>query len=185
MVANFGYGVIKSANKLWPGKLSIDYVPHNWDYTDVFTKEDWQKVWADIKNTNQFWSTLPGYAENILPVQSFLWEPGCPDVYYITSRATTVGDSVQRQSYHWLNNVGIFRPGVTSIIPVSDPAHKNQFMQALKIKFSLDDYGPTVVQCNCNNEHTAYLLDRPWNRSYIALPRVSSMKEYLDIVRKG
>jgi|ERR1700679_724022 len=184
VLASFTEGAVRVGNKIFPEKnIPLDYQPPLWDFP-CYTKEEWSQIWTEIHNTPNFWLNLPAHMENVHGLEKYIWEPKSADIFFITSRVGTAGDSVLEQTTAWLRNHGLYRSGHTSVIPVAGPKYKNMLMSALNIKFSLDDYGPTVVECNCNNEHKAFLLDRNWNREYIALPRLYSMKEYLDIVRK-
>jgi hypothetical protein len=179
---DFGARVKVVANILWPGRLPADYIPTNWDYTDVFTKEDWNEVWRIIKSTPDFWFYEEDYPAAVKAMRDFITDNDDLEVYYITSRANTAGDSVLRQSYHWLHNRDLFRDGRMSLIPVQDAKHKEAVCAALKLPLMLDDYAPTVQKLQGVEGMQAYLLDQPWNRYATHLPRLFSVHEYLDVV---
>lgn len=186
VLARFETKAVEVANKLWPGKLPWDYVPQNWNYTDVFSAEDWDKVWIEIKQTPNFWGSIKGYVDNIHSLQSFFNYNPTFDAYFITSRVETAGDSPLVQSFQWLQERYLApRNGHSAIIAVSDAKMKAQVIQALKIPYFLDDYAPTVEQLNNLDgfRPQAFVLDRPWNRYAANLPRVFSVAEYLKIVK--
>lgn len=179
---DFG-GLVKIvAGRLWPGKLPADYVPQNWDYTDVFSKDDWNQVWIEIKKTPNFWLGEGWYIDSVASMKDFISKHDNLEVYYITSRASTAGLSVLEQSYRWLQNREIFLDGKMSLIPVQDAAHKESICAGLKLPFMLDDYAPTIQKLLGVEGMQPYLLDQPWNRYADHLPRVYSVGQYLDIV---
>jgi len=187
VLANFGTNVIEVVNSIWPDRLPLDYVPQDWDYSDVFTKEDWATVWAGIKRTEDFWYREDAIQEGISALDKFLlYTPHKIDVYFITSRARTMGDTVLAQSSRWLAKFGLWpRNGHSTVIPVEDAKHKEAICAGLKLPFMLDDYAPTVQKLQTVEGLQAYVLDQPWNRYAEHLPRVYSVAEYLEIVNKG
>lgn len=180
---DFGEHVKQIANRIWPGKLSDDYIPNNWDYTDIFTKEDWDKVWIEIKATPDFWFYEKHYPNAVEQMQRFLRKHYREvEIYYITSRVATAGDSVLQQSSIWLSKLDILPPYRSSVIPVKNADDKIAICTGLKLKFLLDDYAPTIQKLQQVEGMNAYLLDQPWNRYAEHLPRVFSVQEYLEIV---
>lgn len=182
VLSRFTDQVVQKVNKIWPGKLPEGYVPQNWDYTDVLAKKDWDKVWQEIKATEDFWEYSSTYENNVRALSEFLLEGG-KDVFFITSRTTTKGKSVQSQTYNWMakNRLPIAdRKNYSAIVPVAKPNLKRQVMEGLDIKMSVDDYGPTVEMCNEIPGHKAFVLDQPWNRDKYYGPRVYSLAEFLE-----
>src|SRR5260221_427140 len=125
-------------------------------------------------------SSLRTYIENVRDLDDFLGQYAV-ETYFITSRANTAGELALSQSKKWLEKYWLNAPH-SSVIRVEKASQKRQIIDTLKIKFSLDDYGPTVEECNGINGHKAFILDRPYNREYNQ-PRVYSVKEFLDIMR--
>jgi 5'(3')-deoxyribonucleotidase len=77
---------------------------NGWDTTKGwyggFTKEEFDKVWADARHTDKFW-------ENIPVVQGFNHRAMIDlnekhDLYFITDRFDTVGGSAVRQTLNWV-----------------------------------------------------------------------------------
>lgn len=187
VLGNFGASVITTANKLWPGKMAHNYVPDNWDYTDVLSPEDWSLVWDEIKHTPNFWLNELPYTSSIQELRRFINnEAEDADIFFITSRATTIGASVLQQTSQWLKQESLFPlDGRASVIPVADAKHKEAVCAALKITHFLDDYAPTVQKLQTVEGLQAYVLDQPWNRYAAHLPRVFSVGEYLSRVQEG
>lgn len=182
VVSNFTNDVIQHANKLWPGKLKENFDPPDWDYTGYLSKDDFSDIWVSIKNTNNFWVNALPYIDNLNSLNSFL-KATISDIFFVTARAETKGDSVQKQTYDWFIKNGVEIAGqhnlnYSSIVPVKIAGLKKQVMEALGIQISIDDHGPTVEECNKLPNHRAFLLDRSWNQEYNQ-PRVFSLEEFL------
>lgn len=181
VLSSFTSAVIKASNDIWPNKLPKDYVPTNWNYEGALTKAEWNLVWVELMHTENLWLTLPSLA-GVAQLQVFFAYYPNTEVYYITSRPQTRGMSSLVQTTQWLEQRNLWpRFDRSHVIVVNKPTEKEQFIQDLKLPFYLDDYGPTIqsVQKITN----AWLLDAPYNREY-ALPRVFSVREFLDKVEK-
>ena len=197
VLGDFGAEVVKVGNSLWPGKFPIGFVPDNWDYEGFLTAGEWAQIWVKIKSTPYFWndeSALVGVEElqnylNPEPIQigPNTWRSTLQredEIFFVTARAVTVGDSPLVQSSHWLQSYGLWpRDGRSVVLPVADASHKADLIKALDIPYFLDDYAPTVDNLNRIESIQAYVLDQPWNRYASHLPRVFSVAEYLDTIR--
>jgi deoxypyrimidine-specific 5' nucleotidase type C protein (NT5C) len=185
--AQFIPEVVTITNRLWPSKnVPLDYQPDNWDFPDILTKDEWKQVWLEIRKTHGFWRNATPYRKNIEALQLFTNKHKDADVYFITSRADTIGESVLAQTFKWLNWFDLApRSGHSTIIPVADATHKAAVLRALQLPFFLDDYAVTVYQLQNISDLKTFVLDQPWNRHATDLPRVFSVAEYLKIVEKN
>ena len=142
-------------------------------------------MWKIIKETPFFWLDLPPYLENVEALQIFLHRYNETEVFFVTSRIATIGDSPLVQSSWWLENFDLWpRDGFSVVLPVARAAHKTQIAEGLGLEFFIDDYTPTVESLQAVKGLKAYLLDRPYNQN-IDLPRVKSMYEFLEKVKRG
>lgn len=188
VLANFGSRVVEIANKIWPNKLPEGYRASNWNYTDVFSKEDWNQVWQEIKQTPNFWLYSPEM-EGCRQLKDFLYSDDgyYSQVYFITSRAETAGDSAKVQTCQWLESRGLWpRFDRSQVIVVENADQKEQILRDLKIPFYLDDYAPTIQQASGISSLKAYLLNAPYNihiSQWPYLSRVDSVREYLEKVQ--
>lgn len=184
VLADFTERVIDISKKLFPGRIPNGYIPTDWNYSDVFSKEDLSAVFEKIKNTKDFWLYSLTYPENVAALSRFLSKENSFDIYFVTSRAPAAGRTVASQTRIWLElSAGIHRSGsFVSIIPVANSKYKADIMQAIGIEYSIDDHGPTVEQCNSVSGHRAFLLDRPWNREKDYGPRLDNLQQFFDII---
>ena len=188
VIADFSSRVVDAANFLWPGKIAPGFQPTVWDYGDVLTKDEWQRVWARILDTPYMWEDeppMPGCDELVDYIRRRAIQFKEPDeIFFITARAKTKGDSPLVQSSHWLYSRGLWpREGFSTVIPVGEAKHKADLFRGLGLKYHLDDYAPTVEELNKIEGMHAFVLDQPWNQYATELPRVYSVTQYLDVIR--
>jgi hypothetical protein len=92
------------------------------------------RVWRTIQATPNFWSSLrpidPGAVRRIHEMTlRNQWE-----VFFITQRPQTAGDTVQRQTQHWLVKQGFDLPSVLVL-----PGSRGAAAAALRLDFLVDD----------------------------------------------
>lgn len=92
------------------------------------------RVWRTIQATPNFWSSLkpidPGAVRRIHEMMlRHQWE-----VFFITQRPHTAGDTVQRQTQHWLVKQGFDLPSVLVL-----PGSRGAAAAALRLDFLVDD----------------------------------------------
>lgn len=185
VLANFTARIAAVANTIWPGRLRENFVPRDWNYTGIFTKEEWVQVWNQIKITPRFWFDAPPLS-GVEELWHYFGQPKNmkDEVFFITSRVATIGNSPLVQSAEWLSGYGLWpRRGLSVVLTVADPEYKQNLFQGLGLQFMLDDYAPTVEQLNKIDRMHAFVFDQPWNRYARDLPRVCSVTEYLEIIK--
>lgn len=179
VLARFEHGFVRACNKLWPGRVNLDFVPKRWDFAaDMgLSPAEFDRAWEQVKVTPHFWIDLPPYEDSVATMRLLLDRTPI-EVYYVTSRVPTVGLSPLAQTTYWLRKHGIL-PGGASVIAVPHPSSKRAIYKALELDGSIDDKGETAEDCATLKNHHAYLLTRPWNldRVYTA-PRVNSVAEF-------
>lgn len=180
VLANFEKNVAQVANSIWPGKVPPDFRPDTWSYDGVFTKDDWNRVWDDIKTIPNFWLRAAPIQENVSALRTWLRpEQKQHEIFYITSRMPTGGVDSKSQTQLWLHKHGLY-PEAT-VIAVNKPEEKKEIIRRYEIDLGIDDYAPTVGSLNELPEHHCYLLSQPWNQN-TNQTRVNSLQEFLDLV---
>jgi hypothetical protein len=91
-------------------------------------------IWKDIRETPDFWSTLgPHDPEAVRRIHDMMlryrWE-----VFFITQRPATAGETVQRQTQHWLRAQGFDLPSVLAIT-----GSRGAAAGALRLDYHVDD----------------------------------------------
>lgn len=182
VLTNFEKNVYLVSQELFPGKMPEGYVPQDWDYSDIFTKTEWNAVWKRIKEIPDFWYRQPEITEAVDALKNFRTLYANP-IWFITSRIATGGVSAKYQTELWLLSRGIINIRQTGqVIAVTKPEEKKRWVEELKADVSIDDYGPTIERHNAIPNHTAFLLRQPWNKEYTNQPSVGSVKEFLERV---
>lgn len=97
-------------------------------------------VWDAIRNIDNFWVGLdpiePGIVRRLFEVsKQARWE-----VFFVTQRPGTAGDSVQRQTQQWLVNQGFETPSVLTV-----PGSRGRAAHALDLDFLIDDLARNCV----------------------------------------
>lgn len=112
-------------------------------------------IWHAIESTPDFWTTLKEMEDGIV---RRLWEAAQKnrwEVFFITQRPATAGESVQFQTQRWLRQQGFELP---SVLPLS--GSRGKAIQALKIDFLVDDTPKNCVDVISDSAARAILLTR-------------------------
>jgi hypothetical protein len=91
-------------------------------------------IWKDIHGTTDFWSTLqPHDPDAVRRIHEMMLRHGW-EVFFITQRPSTVGQTVQRQTQHWLRAQGFDLPSVLVI-----NGSRGAAAGALRLDYHVDD----------------------------------------------
>lgn len=140
------------------------------------TYEMEEVVWKKIKDTENFYETLPVYApqEDLLLLREIV-EKGLHDIFFITSRFPTKGKTVQEQTMAWIErHVGI-KPKVF-VTP-----RKGMLCRELQIEVALDD-APHHIEDLTNHGIRTVVMDWPYNRHLTGLPRVKTISQFIKLI---
>lgn len=180
VLANFEKNINGVVNSIWPGRLTAGYVPKDWHYADVLAKNEWDDVWSAVKKIPDFWFNSPTIEENVSTLRTWI-ETAAHEIFYITSRMPTGGVDSKAQTQLWLHKHGLY-DGRQVVIAVDHASDKKEIIERYEIDLGIDDFTPTVQSLSSLSEHKCYILSQPWNADATGLDRVSSMKEFLEIV---
>lgn len=185
VLADFTHACGTVANMLYPGRYVDGWQPPDWDYGGLYTEAEMDAIWVRVRATPNFWMTLRPYAEHIRALAAFMLSGYGHDVYIVTSRAVTLGETVAMQTKKWLHECGIHDTyNYMGVIPVPDSSAKAGVYRSVGIEMSIDDKAETVEQCDqMKADHRAYLLDRPWNQHGKVKRRVATVEEFLKEVK--
>lgn len=150
-----------------------------WDFYKCvpgLTYEMEQIVWKKIKQTENFYESLPVYAsqEDLLLLKEFI-EAGRHDIFFITSRFPTKGKTVEEQTTFWIEKYVGIRPRVF-VTP-----KKGMLCRQLEIRLALDD-APHHIEDLTNHGIQTVVMDWSYNRHITNLPRVKTLKEFIKLI---
>jgi hypothetical protein len=99
-----------------------------------------EAIWADIRATPDFWITLPPTEAGAVGRLHALMLRHRWEVFFITQRPATAGDTVQRQTQRWLVEQGFDLPSVLVI-----PGSRGAASAALQLDYHVDDSAQNCV----------------------------------------
>ena len=114
------------------------------------------RVWQAIEDTPDFWTSLgpmdPGAVERLYRLTcEHRWE-----VFFITQRPATAGETVQWQTHKWLVQEGFLMP---SVIPLS--VSRGKAASALRLDYLVDDTPQNCVDVLSDSSTRSILLVDP------------------------
>lgn len=140
-------------------------------------------VWQAIEDTPDFWTTLkPMEAGAVARIHALMvqhrWE-----VFFITQRPATRGDTVQRQTQRWLVEQGFDLPSVLMI-----PGSRGAAAGALRLDYHVDDSPRNCIDVKSQSVARPLLVvdssDEPTIQSArrLGIGTASGIGECLDIL---
>ncbi len=141
-------------------------------------------VWDAIRNTENFWLRLepiePGVVRTLFELSlQARWE-----VFFVTQRPGTAGESVQRQTHQWLVRQGFETPNVLTV-----PGSRGKAALALELDFLIDDLPRNCIDVASDSRCQAILVARTEDAdtedtaARFRVPVVRSVAEAIDLVR--
>ncbi|HOJ87802.1 MAG TPA: hypothetical protein PLP64_03835 [Pseudothermotoga sp.] len=179
VLTNFNKAFLQLSHELFgtPTDIQIEV----WDFYKCvpgLTYEMEQIVWEKIRQTDDFYLTLPAYAsqEDLLLLRKVI-QTGEHEIFFITSRFPTKGKSIEEQTTLWIEN----HVGVTPKVFVT--SKKGQFCKELSIELALDD-APHHINDLTNHGIPTVIMDWSYNRHIKNLPRVRTLGEFIALISR-
>ena len=143
-----------------------------------FTKEQFDTVWDDAKNTENFWLNIPTVEGISLYSMRELGDRH--DLYFITDRFDTVGGSAVRQTLKWLMDKLLWAPPAGVIVA----KNKGPVASALGLHMFIDDKPQNCLDVRyCVPNCQVYLCDLPHNLNWRGdLPRVENFNAFAKLI---
>jgi phosphoglycolate phosphatase-like HAD superfamily hydrolase len=125
------------------------------DARGVMSARSRARIWREIENTPDFWVGLQPIDATVIPrVQDLMikyrWE-----VFFVTQRPETAGDTVQRQTQRWLVAQGFEWPSVIVL-----KRSRGKAAEALHLDFIIDDSAKNCVDVISESHCKALLVLR-------------------------
>jgi hypothetical protein len=141
------------------------------------------KIWAVIESTPDFWMTLKPTEEGVVRRINELAFKHRWEVFFITQRPATEGDTVQRQTQRWLVEQGFELPSVLVINGSRGAAAK-----AIRLDYHVDDNSQNCFDVSADSTAKPILILPPSQTTAVIAARkigigvVHSVGEALDIL---
>jgi hypothetical protein len=143
-------------------------------------------IWKEIRETRNFWTTLaPIEEDGVRRIHQLMlrhrWE-----VFFITQRPATAGDTVQRQTQRWLVDRGFDMPSVLVI-----SGSRGVVAAALRLSYHVDDHPQNCIDVRADSSTKPLLIvpdsDDVTMRSArtLGIGVTSSLSSCLDILDRA
>jgi hypothetical protein len=144
------------------------------------------RVWEVIESTPDFWLTLKAYEPEALRALNDLAARHRWDVFFVTTRPATLGETVQVQSQRWLAAQGFPFPSVLVL-----QGSRGRLASALKLHYLVDDLPRHCLDVIAESNSKPVLMVRDEDRVRIEsgrrlrIPVVHSMAECLHMLEEA
>jgi hypothetical protein len=118
-------------------------------------QKDIRRVWEDVAKTPNWWLELDPYEpEQIARLYSLTRSAGW-EVFFLTNRPASAGDTVQYQTQWWLERQGFYLPSVLTV-----PGSRGEIANGLRLDIVVDDLAVNCVEVVSASMAKAVLLMR-------------------------
>ena len=157
------------------GKPATDVIPCDWAMSNYgLTKEEMDAVWQRIHDTEDFWETLKK-KDGVDPCDVAMLDME-HDLYFITSRAMCIGESLTHQTAYWIKK-HLWVPLPTVIVT----SNKGPIAAALGLDYFIDDRPKNCVEVkDAVPACTVFVKDAGHNQDFNdeRIERVESFNEF-------
>lgn len=112
-------------------------------------------VWDAIRGIEDFWTTLEPLEPGVIRRLFELSRAGQWEVFFVTQRPITSGETVQRQTQRWLMAQGFETPSVITV-----PGSRGRAALALDLDFLIDDLPRNCVDVVSDSRCRPLLVSR-------------------------
>lgn len=122
-------------------------------------QKDVKRVWDWVARTTNWWMDLEPYEpEEIARLYSITRAAGW-EVFFLTNRPPSAGDSVQFQTQWWIERQGFFLPAVLTV-----PGSRGEIANGLRLDLVIDDLSLNCVEIVSASPAKALLMLREENK---------------------
>jgi len=144
-----------------------------------------EAVWAAIERTSDFWMTLKPTREGAVRRLHALMMQHRWEVFFITQRPETAGETVQRQTQRWLVDQGFDLPSVFVI-----HGSRGAAAAALRLDFHVDDTTEHCLDVMSSSTARTILISPEGERAAVSVRKLgiataSNIGEALDILEQA
>jgi hypothetical protein len=179
-----------SAESPPPGKAARKATPVEDFHTARKAARDLRRrrdaIWEAIQQTNDFWMTLKPIEESAVRRIHSLMMQHRWEVFFITQRPATAGDTVQRQTQRWLVKQGFDLPSVLVL-----GGSRGAAAGALRLTYHVDDSAQNCLDVVSDSRAKPILIVPDNDAATITSARklgigtAQSLSECLDVLEKA
>src|SRR3954468_5746739 len=117
--------------------------------------DDVKRVWDYVARTSNWWMELEAYEPEQIARLYRLARGAGWEVFFLTKRPPSAGDSVQFQTQWWIERCGFYLPSVMTV-----PGSRGEIANALRLDLLVDDQLINCVEVVSASTTKAILLQR-------------------------
>jgi len=143
-------------------------------------------VWQTIRNTPDFWLSLEPTDPNAVRRLHHLMLERRWEVFFITQRPATLGETVQRQTQRWLVRHGFDLPSVLVV-----PGSRGAAAAALSLDYHVDDNPQNCLDVKAQSKAKPILIaeaddkETPANARRLGIETAISIAQVLDALEQA
>lgn len=118
-------------------------------------QKDVKRVWEEVARTSNWWMTLAPYEPDQIARLYSLTRAAGWEIFFLTNRPASTGDSVQFQTQWWIERHGFYLPAVLTV-----PGSRGQVANGLRLDVVIDDLVLNCVEVVSASTAKALLLLR-------------------------
>ena len=126
--------------------------------SQALADRDVKRVWDYIGRTTNWWMELQAYEQDQIARLYDLARAARWEVFFVTNRPPSAGDSVQFQTQWWLERQGFYLPAVLTV-----PGSRGEVANALRLDLLVDDLLRNCVEVASGSASKALLMLRDTN----------------------
>jgi hypothetical protein len=154
--------------------LHVDVsAPDSDESSSVLTAKDVRRVWEYIEKRPNWWMDVPAYEPEQIARLYASTRAGGWEVFFLTRRPPSAGDSVQFQTQWWIERFGFYLPAVLTV-----PGSRGDIANGLRLDLLLDDQLINCVEVVSASAAKALLM----LRSGDAMARDHAMNRGIGVV---
>ena len=132
--------------------LDLESVPQG---RSPLSAEDVRRVWEHIARTPNWWMEIDPYEPDQIARLYSLTRAAKWEVFFMTKRPSSSGDSVQFQTQWWIERFGFYLPSVLTV-----PGSRGDAANALRLDLMVDDQLINCVEVVSASPTKAILMQR-------------------------
>lgn len=153
--------------------------------SQALAQEEIKRVWEGVARTPNWWMRLKPYEPDQIARLYALTRASGWEVFFLTNRPASAGDSVQFQTQWWIEQHGFYLPAVLTV-----PGSRGEVANGLRLNIIIDDLLLNCIEVVGASTAKALLLLRSGDKAIEkhALERgigvVPTLEESIDIVER-
>jgi hypothetical protein len=154
VLANFRLAFRAAAMRIVHGDIE-DFDPESPADESPLSPYDVKRVWDHIAKTPNWWMEIDAYEPEQIARLYSLARAAAWEVYFLTKRPPSAGDSIQFQTQWWIERFGFYLPSV-----LTTPGSRGDVANALRLDLLVDDQLINCVEVVSASSTKAILMQR-------------------------